>query len=158
MTACRVHNPINHLWYNQWKCAVTASWREGDSLSMHADVSQFVSHLRGHDPPPCHMYIYIDNYTDQYLAALTTISCLLGAIQWFTKMRIYNASQTGRAWLTEAHSQPLASFWITDTGHIQQSLYEAYTESPQRRIGHTSEARIWDIRMVFYWYVYLATQ
>jgi hypothetical protein len=27
----------------QWKCAVTASLREGDSLSMHVDVSQFVS-------------------------------------------------------------------------------------------------------------------
>ena len=48
---------------------------------------------------------------------------------WVTNMRIYNASQTGRTWLTKAHSQPLASFWITDTGHIQQSLYEAYTES-----------------------------
>jgi hypothetical protein len=61
---------------------------------------------------------------------------------WVTNMRIYNASQTGRTWLTKAHSQPLASFWITDTGHIQQSLCEAYMESPQRRTGHTSEARM----------------
>ena len=42
----------------------------------------------GHDPPPCHTYIYIDNYTDQSLTVLTTISCLLGAIQWITKMPI----------------------------------------------------------------------
>ena len=48
---------------------------------------------------------------------------------WVTNMRIYNASQTGRTWLTKAHSQPLASFWITDTRHIEQSLCEAYTES-----------------------------
>jgi len=25
-------------------------------------------------------------------------------------------------------------------------------------LGNTSEARMWDIRMLFYWYVYLATQ
>ena len=37
-------------------------------------------------PPPCHTYIYIDNYTDQRLILLTTISCHLSAIQWITKM------------------------------------------------------------------------
>ena len=42
----------------------------------------------GHDPPPCHTYIYIDNYTDQSLILLTTISCHLSAIQWITKMPI----------------------------------------------------------------------
>ena len=42
----------------------------------------------GHDPPPCHTYIYIDNYTDQRLILLTTISCHLSAIQWVTKMLI----------------------------------------------------------------------
>ena len=42
----------------------------------------------GHDPPLCHTFIYIDNYTDQSLTLLTTISCLLGAVQWITKMRI----------------------------------------------------------------------
>ena len=31
----------------------------------------------GHDPPAYHTYIYIDNYTDQSLILLTTISCLL---------------------------------------------------------------------------------
>ena len=35
-----------------------------------------------------HMYTYIDNYTYQSLILLTTISCLLGAIQWITKMPI----------------------------------------------------------------------
>ena len=40
------------------------------------------------DPSPCHTYIYIDNYTDQSLKVLTTISCLLGAIQRITKMLI----------------------------------------------------------------------
>ena len=50
-------------------------------------ISLYIS-TGGHDPPPCHTYIYIDNYTDQSLILLTTISCLLGAIQWITKMPI----------------------------------------------------------------------
>ena len=41
-----------------------------------------------HDPPPCHTYIYMDNYTDQSLKVLTTISCLLSVIQRITKMPI----------------------------------------------------------------------
>jgi hypothetical protein len=50
-------------------------------------ISLYIS-TGGHDPPPCHTYIYIDNHTDQSLILLTTISCLLGAIQWITKMPI----------------------------------------------------------------------
>jgi hypothetical protein len=46
---------------------------------MHVDVfSVCFTPTGGHDPPHCHTYIYIDNYKDQFLALLTTISCLLG--------------------------------------------------------------------------------
>ena len=50
-------------------------------------ISLYIS-TGGHDPPPCHTYIYIDKNTDQSLTLLTTISCLLDAIQWITKMPI----------------------------------------------------------------------
>ena len=40
------------------------------------------------EPPPCHTYIYTYSNTDQSLIVLTTISCLLGAIQRITKMPI----------------------------------------------------------------------
>ena len=50
-------------------------------------ISLYIS-TGGHDPSPCHTYIYIDNYTDQSLILLTTISCLLSAIQCITKMPI----------------------------------------------------------------------
>ena len=50
-------------------------------------ISLYIS-TGGHDPPPCHTYICIGSYTDQSLELLTTISCLLDAIQWITKMPI----------------------------------------------------------------------
>ena len=104
-------------------------------------ISLYIS-TGGHDPPPCHTYIYIDKNTDQYLAALTTISCLLshlhGSLTCAFTMHHKQAAHDSQR-LTHSlwhHSES------TDTGHIQQSLYEAYTELLQRRIGHTSEARM----------------
>ena len=96
-------------------------------------ISLYIS-TGGHEPPPCHTYIYSQKHRSVF-ETVNHYQLSFRSFAWFTDMRIYNASQTSRTWLTEAHWQALASFWITDTGHIQQSLYEAYTESPQKRIG-----------------------
>ena len=52
--------------------------RIGESLSTGTICTSVCTSVRvGMIHPPCHTYIYIANYTDQYLAALTIISCLL---------------------------------------------------------------------------------
>ena len=91
--------------------------------------------------PLPHVYIHRQKHRSVF-GTVNHYQLSFRSFAWVTDMRIYNASQTGGAWLTKAHWQALASFWITDTGHIQQSLCEAYTESSQRRIGHTSETRM----------------
>jgi len=46
---------------------------------------------------------------------------------WVTDMRIYNASQTSRTWLTEAHWQALTSFWINRyRTHTTESVWGLY--------------------------------
>ena len=73
-------------------------------------ISLYIS-TGGHEPPPCHTYIYsqkhrsVSDSVNQYQLSFKSFA-------WVTDMRIYNASQTSRTWLTEVHWQALASFWI----------------------------------------------
>ena len=69
--------------------SITASLRISESSSTGTFCASVCASVRvGMIHPPCHTYIYIDKNTDQSLILLTTISCLLSAIQWITKMPI----------------------------------------------------------------------
>ena len=73
--------PKEMHWYSQF----TGTWL---TVNARRCFSVCFTPTGGHDPPPCHTYIYIDKNTDQSLTLLTTISCHLSAIQWITKMPI----------------------------------------------------------------------
>src|SRR6056300_1742200 len=85
---------------------------------------------RRHDPPPCHTYIYIDNHTDQPLTLLTTISCLLSAIQWIIKMPI-NVFRQSRCLNTSDSICDLCK-WVCDRNDRND---KGNGKSYMRRIG-----------------------
>ena len=75
----------------------------------------------GHDPPPCHTYIYIDKNTDQYLKVLTTISCLLGVIQRITKMPI-NVFRQSRCLIRDALLVIFLNVYVTGMTEMTKKM------------------------------------
>ena len=81
-----------------------------------------------HDPPPCHTYIYIDNYTDQCLTLLTTIGYLLVSIQWVTKMSI-NAFRQSQWLMLDALLVIFLNGYVTEmTKEIESRTREELAE------------------------------
>ena len=69
--------------------SITVSLRISELSSTGTFCASVCTSVRvGMSPPLPHVYVYIDKNTDQSLTLLTTISCLLSAIQGITKMPI----------------------------------------------------------------------
>jgi hypothetical protein len=123
-------NWLNQRCYRKW-CCQRVGLRYFDAplpMKMHC-YSQFIYRRftvnprrcfsvcftpRGGHDPPCRTYIYIDDYTDQYLAALTIISCLSSH---------FHGSLTGSTIILNHHR------YRTHTTEFVRGLYGVTTEA-----------------------------